>query len=255
MLNVTLPTDVARGATIFLFSLAVFMIAMHTLLLGLAAQRTSIEAPARIVVPGMAAAFLAAWFAVAVAMADQTNFPLAHAETALRLSLAILLVPLAVAVSALFGSKAVRTINAAMPPAWLIRLQAYRMAGFIFLFPFLAYGEVPASFAVTAAVGDILTGVLALPVAALVERRGNAAYGWARAWNALGILDLVVVPTVGVLSGARVITHYPLGAVALFIGPPLGILTHIYSLRNLAASATRREPTSRALPVGRAQHA
>jgi hypothetical protein len=232
----------ARGATAFLVTLAVFMTVMHTLLLTLAAQRSKLPDRARLATPLFAAAFLASWFASAIVLADQTNFPLREPERMLRLSLALILVPLAIAATALFASETVRTVNAAMPASWLIRLQTYRLAGFIFLFPFLAYGAIPAAFAITAAVGDILTGALALPVARLVERRGASALGWARAWNALGILDLIIVPTVGVLSGARVLTHYPIGAIALFVGPPLGILTHIYSLRNLAAASGRRLP-------------
>ncbi|HKO16153.1 MAG TPA: hypothetical protein VJU87_07935 [Gemmatimonadaceae bacterium] len=254
MLAAVMPPAAARGATIVLFVLAAFMIAMHSLLLGLAAQRTSLGARARVAAPALTAAFLAAWFAVADVVADQTNFPLTQTGGLLPLSLTVLLVPLVIAVAALFASRTMRTINAAMPSTWLIRLQTYRLAGFIFLFPFLAYGIVPAAFAVTAAVGDMLTGALAIPVARLVDRRGAAAFGWARAWNALGILDLVVVPTVAVLTGARVIGHYPIGTIALFIGPPLGILTHIYSLRNLAASASSAARV-RPLAVGSVQHA
>lgn len=248
-----MPPLAARGATIVLFTLAVIMTALHTLLLGLAAQRTSLGARARMTVPALAAVYLGAWFALADVMADHANFPLAHAQWTLPLSLAVLLVPLVIAAGALFTWDAMREINAAMPPTWLIRLQTYRLAGFIFLV-FLAYGIVPAPFAITAAVGDVLTGALAIPVARLVERRGAAAYGWARAWNALGILDLIVVPTVALLTGARVIAHYPIGTIALFIGPPLGILTHIYSLRNLGVSSAR-EATVRPLAVGGVQHA
>jgi hypothetical protein len=37
-----------------------------------------------------------------------------------------------------------------------------------------------------------------------------------------------------VLSQARLIGLYPVSLVPLFVGPPLGILAHVYSLRNLA---------------------
>ena len=45
-------------------------------------------------------------------------------------------------------------------------------------------------------------------------------------------------PIAALLSGAKIIDLYPLVLVPLFTGPRLGILTHIYSLRNLAL-ATR----------------
>lgn len=68
---------------------------------------------------------------------------------------------LVVAVTLLFISKTVRTVNRAMPPAWLIWVQTYRMAGLMFLYPFLYYGVVPAGFAVPAGVGDFLTVAVA----------------------------------------------------------------------------------------------
>jgi hypothetical protein len=55
-----------------------------------------------------------------------------------------------------------------------------------------------------------------------------------KAWNIFGLLDLIVAPAAAVLSQAQMIGLYPLSLVPLFIGPPLGILTHVYSLRNLA---------------------
>lgn len=253
MLAPLMPTAAARGSTLFLLTLGAFMTAMHTVLIAGAAQRAPLGARARLAAPAITAAFLGAWFAVADVVADQTNFPLAEASRLLPLALLVVLAPLAAAVGALHASRTMRAINAAMPATWLIRLQLYRLAGVVFLL-FLAVHAVPAPFAITAAVGDMLTGALALPVAGLVERRGEAAFGWARAWNVLGILDLVVVPTVALLSGARVITHYPLGTIALFIGPPLGIVTHLYSLRNLSASR-ERAPSARAVGVGRVRHA
>ena len=56
-------------------------------------------------------------------------------------------------------------------------------------------------------------------------------------WNAFGILDLIVAPTAALLSQAQVLRIYALALVPLFLGPPLGILTHVYSLRNLARAA------------------
>ena len=37
----------------------------------------------------------------------------------------------------------------------------------------------------------------------------------------------------------RVLEIYPVVLVPLFLGPPLGILTHIFSFRNLAAAKAR----------------
>ena len=56
----------------------------------------------------------------------------------------------------------------------------------------------------------------------------------AAAWNWFGILDLIVAPVAAVLTQSTNIGRFPLVIIPLFLGPPLGILTHVYSLRNLA---------------------
>jgi hypothetical protein len=55
------------------------------------------------------------------------------------------------------------------------------------------------------------------------------------AWNWFGILDLVAAPVAAVVAQSTNIGRFPLVVIPLFLGPPLGILTHLYSLRNLKA--------------------
>jgi hypothetical protein len=124
-----------------------------------------------------------------------------------------------------------------------------------FLFPFLYFGLVPAAFAIPAAVGDFLTGLAAPFVGSAVARRRPGALGWATAWNVFGIVDLVVAPAAAILSHAQVIAFYPLALVPLFVGPPVGILTHVYSLRNLSTAsdlAAARRAGLAAQPAGAA---
>src|SRR5258708_27482447 len=64
----------------------------------------------------------------------------------------------AAGIAMLFGSKTMRTLNTAMPPAWLIGVQTYRVAGAMFLWPFLAADAVPAGFAWPGGVGATRTG-------------------------------------------------------------------------------------------------
>jgi hypothetical protein len=146
------------------------------------------------------------------------------------------LVPFVIAVIALFASKSLRAINTATPSAWLIAIQTYRTAGIMFVFPFLKYGIVPAGFAYPAGIGDALTGIFAPIVAWMVARNRPHALKWAVAWNLFGTLDLIVAPATALLFQARVLNIYPLALVPLFLGPPLGILTHVLSLRNLTVS-------------------
>ena len=58
-------------------------------------------------------------------------------------------------------------------------------------------------------------------------------------WNYFGILDLVVATMTAVLSHSTNVGRFPIVIVPLFLGPPLGILTHIYSLRNLSLTRAR----------------
>src|SRR5262249_59994593 len=82
----------------------------------------------------------------------------------------VALIPFLIAVIALFASRNLRAINAATPNAWLISIQTYRVAGIMFVFPFLTYGILPAGFAYPAGIGDALTGIFAPIVAAMVAR-------------------------------------------------------------------------------------
>src|SRR5205823_2780202 len=79
---------------------------------------------------------------------------------------------------------------------------------------------------------------LAALMALMVARNCPNAFKWAVAWNLFGMLDLIVASATALYFEARVLSIYPLNLVPLFLGPPLGILTHIYSLRNLAVNTT-----------------
>ena len=224
---VSLPFWLQRGTAFVIFAAAVFMIAAHSAIAAVAAQRTSSKT--RTAVPFVVAGFLA----------DGANFPISL-ESRRPLSGLVALIPFVIVVIALFASRTMRAINAATPSAWLIGIQTYRFAGIMFIFPFLTYGIIPAGFAWPAGVGDALTGILAPVVALLVARNRPHALQWAVAWNLFGTLDLIVAPATALFFQAQVLGIYPIALVPLFLGPPLGILTHILSLRNLAVAKTLR---------------
>jgi hypothetical protein len=73
----------------------------------------------------------------------------------------------------------------------LLVLHAFRHVGMVFLVPTVVGPSVPASFAVPAAYGDLLAGLLAL--AALVALRSRWPIAIATVWlfNVLGLLDLI----------------------------------------------------------------
>jgi hypothetical protein len=229
-----LPDVLHRSVAIFIFALGTGMVAVHTALAALAAQQPTLARRKPILLAGLVGAYLTLWFGLAMTVGDRTNFPLEREDLRLWLSLLVGFGAMFFAIAVLFASRTMRHLNAAMPAHWLIWVQTYRMAGLMFLFPLLYYGIVPAAFAIPAGLGDFVTGALAPLVGLAVARQRPHAIKWATAWNIFGLLDLIVAPAAAVLSQAQVIGLYPLSLVPLFIGPPLGILTHVYSLRNLA---------------------
>jgi hypothetical protein len=231
----SLPVSLHRTTAFVIVALAIFIVAAHTAIAAMVAQRTALSPRAKIVIPFLIAAFLASWLAIATIVADGSNFSVAPESRRLASGLAAL-IPFVIAVTALFASRSIRVINAATPKAWFIAIQTYRAAGIMFVFPFLTYGIVPAGFAWPAGVGDALTGIFAPVVALMVARNQPHAFKWAVAWNIFGTLDLIVAPATALFFQARVLNIYPLALVPLFLGPPIGILTHIYSLRNLATA-------------------
>ena len=246
-----LPIPLLRGSAIIIFALGIFMVAVHTILATLATQRSALNPRMRAMAPLFVGAFLAVWLGVAIATGDGSNFPLSQNDRP-PISLAVGFGPMLVAIALLFSSKTMRALNSATPPAWLIWAQTYRIAGLLFLYPFLYYDVLPAGFAVPAAVGDFLTGLAAPLVGFAVAKRRANAFAWATAWNIFGVLDLIVAPIAAVLSHAQVLVLYPLALVPLFVGPPLGLLTHVFSLRNLATAVSSdvAGPESRRIVMG-----
>jgi len=237
-MNITsLPIPLLRGSAIIIFAVGIFIVVVHAVLAALASQRSALNHRMRVMAPLFVGAFLAVWLGVAIATGDGSNFPLSQIDRRL-ITLAVGFGPMLVAMALLFSSKTMRALNSAMPPAWLIWAQTYRIAGLLFLYPFLYYSVLPAGFAVPASMGDFLTGLVAPLVGFAVAKRRGYAFALATAWNIFGVLDLIVAPIAAVLSHAQVLALYPLALVPLFVGPPLGILTHVYSLRNLANSVS-----------------
>jgi len=252
-----LPPALLNAMAIFIVATAVLMIAANTSLLALTARRTTLDSRTQLLVPLFAAGLLAVWLGWALlAVPERVLTPEPLALPGQVLQTPGLLIEMAAFVTlgvvALFASKTMRVLNDATRPEWLIGLQVYRVAGAMFLWPFLAGNAVPALFALPAGIGDVLTGITAPFVALAVARDRPGAHAWAVVWNCFGILDLIVATLTAVLSHSTNIGRFPLVIVPLFLGPPLGILTHIYSLRNLAA--TRAAKPAGARPEG-ASHA
>lgn len=246
MHSTTLPPLLQGSVGILIFSIAVFLVAAYPTLLAAAAARAPAPSRGRRAAPWVVGGYLAIWLAAGLVAADGRSFTVVPDALRDVVGPAVGLAPMLAALVAIFASRTLGELDAAMEPQWLAFLQTYRVAGVMFLYPYLAYGVVPAGFAVPTALGDLVTGLAAPVVGLALARRSPGARGWAVAWNLFGVVDLILATVAAVLSGAHPFAIYPLALVPLFVGPPLGILTHVLSLRNLAIRA-RREPGAMAL--------
>lgn len=118
-----------------------------------------------------------------------------------------------------------------VPVHRIVFLQTYRVAGFIFVYLYFATGELSRGFAMNAGWGDVLTGVLALPVGWMLLKRLPGAGAALIVWSLIGIGDLILAPASAQIYGAENLVAFPLNTIPLFLGPPLGILFHIITLR------------------------
>lgn len=245
-----LPPLLQRGSASLIIALSIFLAIAHVTLVTLTVQRTTPLPRARLLTPLLVGVYFATWLALAFILGDGEHFRVGTGTSRRNIVLVAALGPLVGAVGLLYWSKTMRAVNAAMPPSWLIWFQSYRVVGAMFLYPFLAYGVLPAAFAIPAGVGDVAVGALAPLIAHRVASRRPNAARWAVAWNLFGILDLVVAVSAAIGSQAGLINLYPLVLVPLFLGPPLGITTHLYSIRNLVLASRASSIEPRPLPTG-----
>ena len=118
-------------------------------------------------------------------------------------------------------------VDQALQP--LLALHAFRHLGLVFLVPTVVGGTLPPSFAVAAAYGDLLAGLLAL--AAIVALRARAAVATPLTWtfNVLGLLDLVNAFYHGLSHDVQLGAAY---YIPTFIVPAL-VVTHVMIFRLL----------------------
>ncbi len=166
--------------------------------------------------------------------------------------LAAALVPILIAYLAFEYWEPFRRLVFNIPQHWLILLQAYRITGGIFLLVF-AMGLIPGAFALVAGTGDLVTGLLAIPVAWAVYKQKPWARKGAFAWNYLGLFELILLIPLGMLSSPTRIQTLALGnpnlvtsawpsVLAPTFHVSLGIILHIFSLAKLRQESPARKP-------------
>src|SRR2546426_717009 len=141
---------------------------------------------------------LLAWLFVVLQLAQAGIFRPGAVAPLPALPLAVIL-PVLLALLLLVRSKNIAAAIDAVPASWLIGLQVYRVLGAVFLVRWAA-GTLPAAFALPAGAGDVLVGLLALPVAFFVHSRARGSWAAGYAWNVLGILDLALALAMGFLT-------------------------------------------------------
>jgi hypothetical protein len=157
--------------------------------------------------------------------------------------------------AAWFSWPAFRDTLLALPLSALIGINVFRIAGVFFLILF-AQDRLSAPFAQSAALGDIITGLVAIPLAAMIAAGTSPPRPLIAAWNAFGTLDLVAALTLAALSTPgtpfRLFTEEP-GNVVMATLPwilipttlvPLWLLVHL-----TIASRLRSAPAPRPLAL------
>jgi hypothetical protein len=184
------------------------------------------------------------WFAVAWSAAINGAFRVSASPAAVPwLPLAIFL-PVLIGAPLLLLSRRMGQVLDAIPPTWLIALQAYRVFGSWALAAWLN-GTLSGVFALPAGTGDLLTGLLALPAAIAVATGTAQGRRAAIAWNILGLADFAVAITMGFITSPGrfqlivpdVVGSIGAGAYPAVLTPafvvPSSILLHALSLRQL----------------------
>lgn len=186
---------------------------------------------------------VAAWFAAAFVLARHGFYESTPATTMPpRIGPAIVL-PTVVCCALPAIGPARRAIGR-LPLHWLVGVQTYRVAGGLFLLAWLQ-DDLPAEFALPAGIGDVLVGIAAPFVALRLARDGiGRASALVAGWCALGIADLAVAVTCGLLTAPSAfqqlaldhpnaaITSYPLVLIPTF-AVPVSIALHVYALARL----------------------
>lgn len=125
----------------------------------------------------------------------------------------------------------VAELLAQIPTHWMVYLQFYRVAGAIFLFMYWASGSLSQGFAMNAGWGDVLTGVLAVPVGYMVMKSLPYHMPALILWSIIGVGDLFLAPASAQIYGAKDLVEFPINLIPLWLGPPFGISMHILTLR------------------------
>jgi hypothetical protein len=185
----------------------------------------------------------ALWFAVVWSAAIHGVFQLSAVPPPLPMLPLAIFLPVIVGAPLLLLSKRVGQVLDAMPAAWLIALQFYRVFGSWAIAAWL-HGAMAGVDALPAGTGDLLTGLFAVPAAIAVASGTAQGRKTAIAWNIFGLADFAVAVTLGMITAPgrfQLIAPdmpslnagtYPYVLTPAFVVPS-SILLHALSLRQV----------------------
>jgi hypothetical protein len=248
-INLAFPGLAPTGIPSVVTRLAIHTAILAGLWLGLA--RTEFSPNKRVAIWLSVAVPFTLWLAVVWNLAVNGFFqPIPGVVRLPRLPIAIFL-PVIIGLIVLLRSKSIAAFLDATPASWLVALQVYRIFGGIFLVNWV-HGTVAGPFAWPAGIGDMLTGIMALPVALQLASGAENGRRAAMAWNIFGLLDFAVAITMGTLSNpgplqilgldipASLAGTYPTVLIPAF-AVPSSILLHALSIRQLRRIARRSD--------------
>ena len=195
------------------------------------------------------ALILTAWIATTWTLAVHGSFRRGIARNVPALPVAVML-PTLVGTLFLTRSRSVGALLDATPASWLVGLQVYRVLGGAFLV-YWVRGAMPGAFALPAGIGDVTTGLLALPAAVWVSSGLPIGRRIGISWNLLGLTDFAVAIAMGMMTSpgpahllALAHPNTQLGTFPTVMIPafavPNSILMHVLSLRQLSRFAAPR---------------
>jgi hypothetical protein len=152
---------------------------------------------------------------------------------------------LPVMVGIVVGRKsAVRAAVDRLPPAVLVGVHTFRIAGAYFIALYVQ-GRLAAPFALVAGWGDVLVALTAIPVTLYTARGLHSSQRIAFGWSVFGLADLVIAVTLGIMSapdsplrifeqapGSAVMRELPWALIPGFL-VPIWTLVHLALFRRL----------------------
>jgi len=199
------------------------------------------------------------WFSLLVGLAAAGFFSLEGAGPPAIGAAAAL--PIVAALIAWRRSTVIRTLASSTPLPILVALHAGRVLGVEFVILY-SIGRLPPTFALSAGLGDMLIGILAVPLAFAIHRRVSGWQRYALVWNVLGFLDLLSAVSLGVGSSPgfplRFIFEQPdsgiMGTLPWFLIPgflvPLYLIAHLFIFARLLGVSASTEPNTSISTLG-----